>query len=207
MVDTVLDSLIVKINADTRGLDQGLTAVSNNLNGLAALGDRVGQSSGALNEGAVSFSRDLDRATTAATINMSRAFDRMARTGRLSFDGLKDAALSSLAQIVAGYAGGGLDSLFRFGASSLFSMFLPGRSGGGAVSRGQAYVVGERGPELFVPTSAGRISTTVDQQSQRQQQSAPIITINIHNPSNAQDSRQSATQVARAVRRALDRAR
>ena len=36
---------------------------------------------------------------------------------------------------------------------------LPGRATGGPVSPGRGYLVGERGPELFVPTSAGRVET------------------------------------------------
>ena len=34
---------------------------------------------------------------------------------------------------------------------------LPGKASGGPVSAGQSYVVGEQGPELFVPTAAGNI--------------------------------------------------
>lgn len=34
---------------------------------------------------------------------------------------------------------------------------IPGRAGGGPVSRGEAYVVGEQGPELFVPGKDGTI--------------------------------------------------
>jgi len=33
------------------------------------------------------------------------------------------------------------------------------RADGGAVSRGEPYLVGERGPELFVPSNSGRVST------------------------------------------------
>lgn len=35
---------------------------------------------------------------------------------------------------------------------------IPGRAGGGSVSAGQPYWVGERGPELFMPDVSGRIS-------------------------------------------------
>jgi hypothetical protein len=35
--------------------------------------------------------------------------------------------------------------------------FLPGRANGGPVSSGSPYIVGERGPELFVPRSSGNI--------------------------------------------------
>jgi phage-related minor tail protein len=34
---------------------------------------------------------------------------------------------------------------------------LPGRANGGPVSSGQTYMVGERGPELFVPGRSGTI--------------------------------------------------
>jgi hypothetical protein len=39
---------------------------------------------------------------------------------------------------------------------------LPGRAAGGPVSAGQAYQVGERGPEVFVPNQSGRIVPNQD---------------------------------------------
>lgn len=46
--------------------------------------------------------------------------------------------------------GGGLGSFFGLSG---------GRSLGGGVMRGSSYMVGERGPEIFTPSSSGRIST------------------------------------------------
>lgn len=43
------------------------------------------------------------------------------------------------------------------GAIDWVSGLLPGRASGGPVSRGQAYMVGEKGPEVFVPNQAGSI--------------------------------------------------
>lgn len=45
------------------------------------------------------------------------------------------------------------------GTSSLFAQLLSslGKAGGGPVSGGQPYVVGEKGPELFIPKSSGMI--------------------------------------------------
>jgi len=37
---------------------------------------------------------------------------------------------------------------------------IPGRAAGGPVSAGQAYVVGEQGPELFIPSVSGAIAPT-----------------------------------------------
>ena len=41
--------------------------------------------------------------------------------------------------------------------SMLNSFLIPGRAGGGPVNRGSPYMVGERGPELFVPSQSGKI--------------------------------------------------
>ena len=49
-----------------------------------------------------------------------------------------------------GSLGGGLGSFFGLSG---------GRSLGGGVMRGSSYMVGERGPEIFTPSSSGRIST------------------------------------------------
>ena len=94
------------------------------------------------------------------------------RRGSLGFDDLKRVAFNALAEI-ASYAlrsgisslfgggpqsgGGGLGSILGQSIGALFG--LPGRATGGPVGPGQAYMVGERGPEVFVPTTAGRIET------------------------------------------------
>lgn len=50
---------------------------------------------------------------------------------------------------------GGIGSSITRGLASIG--FGGGRATGGAVSRGNAYMVGERGPEMFVPYTAGKI--------------------------------------------------
>ena len=57
-------------------------------------------------------------------------------------------------------------SLIRFGVNSLLSS-IPGiggffRANGGPVSAGKSYMVGERGPEMFVPNTGGRIVPNSD---------------------------------------------
>jgi len=39
---------------------------------------------------------------------------------------------------------------------------LPGQAGGGTAQQGQPTLVGERGPELFVPNSSGSIKNNAD---------------------------------------------
>jgi len=61
-------------------------------------------------------------------------------------------AASQLFQLLGSGGGGGI-----LGGALDFVGGLFGRATGGAVFPNQAYMVGERGPELFVPSSAGRI--------------------------------------------------
>jgi hypothetical protein len=57
-------------------------------------------------------------------------------------------------KLFGGGGGGGSGNLIE-------SMSLPGLAGGGDVSAGSAYIVGENHPELFVPSTSGRIVPNV----------------------------------------------
>jgi len=138
------------------------------------------------------------------------------RRGGLGFDDLKRVAFSALAEI-AGYAlqsgigslfggtgggGGGLGNLLGQSIGALFG--LPGRATGGPVAPGRAYLVGERGPEVFVPTAAGRVETGM---------AAPgrdvrvAIQVAVPRGQAAPTAMQrSSRQIASAVRRALQQA-
>ena len=79
---------------------------------------------------------------------------------------------------------------------------LPGRATGGPVSPGRGYLVGERGPEVFVPASAGAVRTLGEGRGARDVR----VSINVVTPpgsSGAQALQRSSRQVASAVRRAL----
>jgi lambda family phage tail tape measure protein len=97
--------------------------------------------------------------------SMESAIDRFVRTGKLGF---KDLAKSIIQDMIAiqlkAAASGFLSSLF----GSMFGMksnpYQPaavtgyvGYADGGSPTVGQPAIVGERGPELFVPRSAGTI--------------------------------------------------
>lgn len=104
-----------------------------------------------------------DRAGRLIESGLARAI----RSGKFGFDDLRATALSTLNQIAAATVRSGLSSLLGGGSGgglvSLGSAVvgaltgLPGRATGGPVSPGRAYVVGERGPELFVPGQGGMI--------------------------------------------------
>jgi hypothetical protein len=135
------------------------------------------------------------------------------RRGSLGFDDLKRVAMQTLSEIAAqavqagigglfsggaGAGGGGLAGVLTGAIGALFG--LPGRATGGNVAPGSAYMVGERGPEVFVPTSAGRVETA----------SAPArevkVSIQLSQPRGSDAPvalRRSSRQVASSIRRAL----
>ncbi|RKF20577.1 tail tape measure protein [Altericroceibacterium spongiae] len=142
---------------------------------------------------------------------------RAIRRGHLGFDDLKRAALTTMSEIAAQAVQSGIGSLFgdrRTGPPSPGSagglltsaigglLGLPGRATGGPVAPGQAYMVGERGPEVFVPTSAGRVETPAAQDSTRKVSVGITIAAprGSHTPAILQ---RSSRQVASSVRRAL----
>lgn len=132
------------------------------------------------------------------------------RRGSLGFDDLKRVALDAFNAIAAQAAQVGIGALLGQGPSSglgsiLTSAFgalmgLPGRATGGPVAPGSAYLVGERGPEVFVPTSAGRVETAANPPRDVR------VSITVAQPRGVDAPaalRRSARQVASNVRRAL----
>lgn len=71
-----------------------------------------------------------------------------------AFAGVLDNIIDKLIEIAINAA---LNSIFP-GLGVVGGLFGGGRASGGPVSRGKTYMVGERGPELFTPSSAGSIT-------------------------------------------------
>ncbi len=146
-----------------------------------------------------------DRAGRLIESGLARAI----RSGKFGFDDLRATALSTLNEIAAatvrsglsaligGGSGGGLVSLGSAVIGALTG--LPGRATGGPVSPGRAYLVGERGPELFVPTSSGAVTSSGGGARDVR------VSIAINAPAGAAPDvlARSGRQVARAVRAAL----
>jgi phage-related minor tail protein len=186
-MDEVIDQLVVSVRADTASFARDVASMRGELEGPLATGaQRAG--------------RTIDNA-------LARAIT----TGKVGFDDLKKVALTAMNQIAQAslrglfdsVGSGGLGSSVVNGLSSLVTSLLgsPGRATGGPVSAGRSYVVGERGPELFVPSSGGRI----DQLGGGTRNVSVGITIQSPAPSDPQVLRQSSRQVARAIRSALSR--
>jgi len=132
----------------------------------------------------------------------------------LGFDDLKRVALNAMNEIAAtalqsglsglfgasGGSGGGVSGLIGNTIGALFG--LPGRATGGPVAPGSAFLVGERGPEIFVPTSAGRIEANPSGGNARDVN----VAINLSAPRGTDNPvmlRRSTRQVASAIARAM----
>lgn len=101
---------------------------------------------------------------------------------------------SSSAPLASGFFAG-LGGLFQ----SAFEGVLGHRELGGPVLAGEAYLVGERGPEIFSPHSAGTITPLAE---------APPINITIQTQSSPVEAvRQSERQIAAALARAVQQGR
>ncbi|MDJ0792443.1 MAG: phage tail tape measure protein [Acidimicrobiia bacterium] len=84
------------------------------------------------------------------------------------------------------------------GGGDFFSSIFA-RAAGGPVVRDQAYLVGERGPELFMPQTSGQILSNAD----TRQAMARTVTVNVYGAKDPDEFRRSMPQVQRAARRAI----
>ena len=85
--------------------------------------------------------------------NMTSALDNFVNTGKFNF---KDFAASVVQDLIKIQLRAAATQLFT-SVLGMFGFTLPGRAIGGPVSQGKPYLVGERGPELFMPNSSGNI--------------------------------------------------
>ena len=185
-MDEEIERLVVSVRADTASFARDVASMR-------------GELEGPLVSGAGRAGRLIDNA-------LARAIT----TGKLGFDDLKKVALSAMSEIAqaslrslfgSSNGGAGIGSSLINGISGLVSSLFgaPGRATGGPVSAGRGSVVGERGPELFVPSSGGRI----EHFGGGSRDVRVAIAIQSPAPSDPQVLRQSSRQVAKAVRSAL----
>lgn len=177
-MDEEIERLVVRVRADTAGFAQDVAAMQASLDGP--------------------FAGGIDRAGRAVETTLARAI----RSGKLGFDDLRDTALKVLGEIAAAAVVGAVTP----GGGGLIGLLgqliggAPGRATGGPVSPARPYLVGERGPELFVPTSSGQV---VAAQSGAMREVRVAITVNAGSGDAPRALQQSSRQVARAVRAAL----
>ncbi len=202
MSDT-METLLIAVRADTQGFARDVAQMRGELEGPLAAG--------------------MDKAGRA----LEASLNRFIQTGKFGFEDLKKVALSVMSEIArsaiqagvnaigqngsAGGASGGGGSAGLISAAiqlagQLAGAFIgggaPGRATGGPVTPGRAYRVGENGPELFVPTTSGRVEAHGSQAARDIR-----ITINVQGGAAGQSpDRMQATgrQIARAVRAAVE---
>ena len=129
------------------------------------------QKSGGLVEGFLfrmnTFGKDMEtsfeaggKAFDSMMGSMSKALEEFVTTGKLNFG---DFAKSVIKDMLAIQLRASANNLFAMIGKTLFSSSVSltepigARADGGPVESGGAYMVGERGPELFVPRNAGAI--------------------------------------------------
>ena len=185
-MDEEIERLVISVRADTAAFSRDVATMRGELEGPLVAG--VGRAG-----------RMIDNA-------LARAIT----TGKLGFDDLKRVALSAMAEIAAASlrglfrsagGGAGVGGSILGSLTGLVSSLLgpPGRATGGPVSAGRGYLVGERGPELFLPGSSGRV-----EQLQRGGRDIRVaISVQTPAPADPMVLRQSSRQLARAVRSAL----
>lgn len=194
-MDEEIERLTIGVRADTQGFARDVNDLRGSLEGPLQAGvDRAGR-------------------------GIETALLRAVRSGKLGFEDLRTVALSVLAEISAAAVRNGIQSLLGDGSGGgggggsstangiltvLTSLFAgaPGRATGGPVSPGRAYMVGERGPELFVPTGAGRVEASAGGGGVREVRVAISVNAGVGEAAGA--LARSSRQVARAVKAALE---
>jgi hypothetical protein len=186
-MDEEIDRLVVSVRADTGAFARDVASMRGELEG------------------------PLVKGAGRAGLLIDNALAKALRTGKFGFEDLKKVALGAMADIAqaslrnmfgGGGNGQGVGAGLINGLGGLISGLLgsPGRATGGPVSAGRSYVVGERGPEVFVPASGGRIER-MGAAGGRDVRVA--ISVQTPTPGDPQVLRQSSRQVARVVRSAL----
>lgn len=188
-MDETIETLMVSVRADTSAFARDVSVMKSELEG------------------------PLVKGAGRAGLLIDNALAKAITTGKLGFDDLRKVALGAMADIAQASlralfhnaGGGGVGASLINGLGGLVSSLLglPGRATGGPVSAGRPYVVGERGPELFVPNGGGRI----EQLGAGGRDVRVAIAISAPQPGDPQVLRQSSRQVARAIRSALRDAR
>ncbi|RZJ46616.1 MAG: phage tail tape measure protein [Brevundimonas sp.] len=160
--------------------------------GLEATPQRVAEAAAALE----SLREPAERAASAIEDAFGRAAEGLARSlGRAAADG--EISLAELARavlaVVNSAGGGGASGLSGAVASAVGGLFSGSRADGGPVAGGGAYLVGERGPEVFRPAGAGSIEATT----------GGSVTINISLDGGAPALLRSEAQIAQMLARAV----
>lgn len=144
----------------------------------------------ALREPAARAAASIEEAFGRAGEGLARSLARAAADGEVSLAELARAVLAAVNAAAGSGQGGGLGQAI---ADAVRNAFGGARAEGGAVLGGGAYLVGERGPEVFRPHGAGVIEPAGG---------GGGVTVNVSVDGGPQALLRSEAQIARMIARA-----
>lgn len=143
-----------------------------------------------LREPAERAAASIEGAFDRAGASLTRSLARAAADGEISLGELAAAVLAAINLAAGSGRAGGLSGAIAQAAGSMFS---GARAEGGPVVAGGAYLVGERGPELFRPGGSGVVEPAA----------TGNVTVNVRVDGGAEALLRSETQIAQALARAV----
>lgn len=164
------------------------------LNGLPQQTAEAGAALAALREPAEQAARAIDESFAKAGGSLARSLGRAAADGKLSLGELAESvlrAVNAAAGVRAGGLAGGLGELF---GAVVKTAFAGARADGGPVSPGGAYLVGERGPEVFRPAAGGEVSPAAG---------GLTVNVSVQGEAGGGTLLRSEAQIAQALARAV----
>ena len=162
--------------------------------GLAGLPRQTAEAAAALEalkEPAARAAASIDQAFARAGESLARSLGRAAADGEVSLAELAQAVLAAINAASPGGTGGGLAQALT---AALGGAFSGARAAGGPVTSGGAYLVGERGPEVFRPASAGSVEPAVG---------GLTVNVTVQGEGGAPSLLRSEAQIAQALARAV----
>ena len=167
------------------------TVRPDDLDGVPARAAEAAAALEALREPAERAASSIEDAFGRAGASLTRSLTRAAADGEITLAELARAVLSAVTAGAGAKGGGGLSDAI---AKAVGGLFAGTRADGGAVLGGGAYLVGERGPEVFRPSSSGSIEAGSG--------SAPV-TVNLKIEGGASSLLRSEAQIAQMLARAV----
>lgn len=143
----------------------------------------------ALKEPAERAAASIEDAFGRAGASLTRSLTRAAADGEVTLAELARAVLNAVNAAAGARGGGGLAGAI----AAALGGFGGARADGGPVMGGGAYLVGERGPEVFRPASAGTVEPMAG---------ATGVTVNVTVDGGSEGLLRSETQIARMLARA-----
>ena len=129
--------------------------------------DHLGKLKDGLEE-VTTFSSEMQQTIISASNAFTTDFVNSLLAGENALDSFKDFAKNIVSQIIATFLQMAvvnqiLNSVFGLtGTNALPTISLGKKAGGGTVQGGSPYMVGERGPEIFVPNTGGTIMNNMN---------------------------------------------